>query len=148
MHASPKIGALTAGLYIFATKARIDNLKKIVKQQYLLHMSLQYGEVRSTSGWDHFVSLMHPSKFQRVSRLGSITAQHCSSGRQPNFAMLNRGRHLYIRQGGHHVGHWPTFLIYPSVYTSMSTIVSSSNSNDLVCLLVTVSKMWCAIRYS
>jgi len=25
--------------YIFATKARIDNRKKIVKQQYLLHMS-------------------------------------------------------------------------------------------------------------
>jgi len=23
-------------------------------------------------------------------------------------AALNRGRH-YIRQGGHHVGHWPTF---------------------------------------
>ena len=27
--------------------------------------------------------------------LGSITAQHSSSGRQPNFAALNRGRHLY-----------------------------------------------------
>jgi len=25
--------------YIFATKARIDNRKKIVKQQYTLHMS-------------------------------------------------------------------------------------------------------------
>jgi len=25
--------------YIFATKARIDNRKKFVKQQYLLHMS-------------------------------------------------------------------------------------------------------------
>jgi len=31
----------------------------------------------------------------RVSRLGSVTAQHSSSGRQPNFAELNRGRHLY-----------------------------------------------------
>jgi len=29
--------------YIFATKARIDNRKKLVKQQYLLHMSSQYG---------------------------------------------------------------------------------------------------------
>jgi len=34
-----------------------------------------------------------------------------SSGRQPNFAALNRKRHLHIRQGGHHVGHWPTFLV-------------------------------------
>ena len=34
-------------------------------------------------------------KFQRVSRLGSVTARHCSSGREPNFAALNRERHLY-----------------------------------------------------
>ena len=39
--------------------------------------------------------LGHPCKFQRVSRLGTVTAQHSSSGRQPNFAALNRGRHLY-----------------------------------------------------
>ena len=33
-------------------------------------------------------------KFQRVSRLGSINPWHSSTGRQPNFAALNRGRHL------------------------------------------------------
>jgi len=69
--------------------------KKLVKQQYLPHISLQYGELRPTSGWDCFVSLKHPSKFQRLSRLGSITARYSSSGRQPNFAVLNRGRHLH-----------------------------------------------------
>jgi len=37
-----------------------------------------------------------PCKFQRLSRLGSVTARHSSSGRQPNFAALNRGRHLYL----------------------------------------------------
>jgi len=31
--------------YIFTIKARIDNRKKLVKQQYLLHMSPQYGEL-------------------------------------------------------------------------------------------------------
>ena len=80
--------------YIFATKARIDNRKKIVKQQYLLHMSPQYGELRRTSGWDCFVSLGHPSYFQRLPRLGSVTARQSSSERQPNCAALNRGRHL------------------------------------------------------
>ena len=40
--------------------------KKLVKQQYVLHMSPQYGELRGAT---------------------------------------------YIRQGGHHVGHWPTFLV-------------------------------------
>jgi len=45
-----------------------------------------------------------PVIFQRVSRLGSVTARKSSNGRQPKFAALNRGR-----QGDHHVGHWPTF---------------------------------------
>jgi len=69
--------------------------KKLVKQQYLLYMFAQYGELRTTSGWDLLASLRHPCKFQRVSHLGSVTARHTSSGRQPNFAALNRGRNLY-----------------------------------------------------
>ena len=35
--------------------------KKLVKQQYLPHMSPQYGELLPASGWDRFVSLGHPS---------------------------------------------------------------------------------------
>ena len=81
--------------YIFATKARIDNGKKLVKQQYLLHMSPQYVELQPTRGWDQSGSLGHPSKFQWVLHLGSITARYSSSGRQPNFVALNRGCHLY-----------------------------------------------------
>ena len=61
--------------------------KKLVTQQYLLYMSMEYGELRPTSGSDRFVSLGHPSKFQRVSRLGSVTAQ-------PNCGVEQR-RHLY-----------------------------------------------------
>ena len=38
--------------YIFTSKAHIDNLKKRIKQQYPLHMSSQYGELRPTEiGW-------------------------------------------------------------------------------------------------
>ena len=71
--------------------------KKLIKQQCLPHMSSQYRELWLTSGWDLLESLRHPCKFQRVSRLGSVTPRprHSSSGRQPNFAALNRGRHLY-----------------------------------------------------
>jgi len=38
-----------------------------------------------------------PANFKgfRVLAVGSVTARHSSSGRQPNFAALNRGRHLY-----------------------------------------------------
>ena len=73
----------------------VSTIGKSVKQQYLPHMSPQYGELRPTSGGDRFVSLGHPYEFQRVSRLGSVTARYSSSGRQPNFAALNRGRHLH-----------------------------------------------------
>ena len=70
--------------------------KKLIKQQYIPHMSSQYDEIRPTSGWDLLASLGHPYKFQRVSRLGSITARHSSIGwHQPNFAALNTGCHLY-----------------------------------------------------
>jgi len=74
--------------YIFPTKARIVLTigKKLVKQQYLLHMTLQYGELQPTSGWDCFVSLGRLSKFQRVSRLGFVTAATSLNGSQPNFA--------------------------------------------------------------
>jgi len=46
--------------------------KKPVKQQYLLHMSSQYGELRPISGWNLLASLKHPCKFQQVSRLGAL----------------------------------------------------------------------------
>jgi len=59
---------------------------------------------------DPSASLGYPCKFQRVSRLGSVTARHSSSGRQPNFATLNRGCHLYSA-GRTSLWHRPTFLV-------------------------------------
>jgi len=71
---------------MFATKACIDNWKKLVKQQYLLHTSLQYGELWSTSDWDPLADLGYPSNFQRVSRVVFITAVTSLTRGQPNFA--------------------------------------------------------------
>jgi len=59
-----------------------------------------------------------------VSRLGSVTARHSSSGRQPNFTALNRGHHLYSA-GRPHVGHWPTFLV---VYGVLVKCLASGSS--------------------
>ena len=39
------ITQLCPAIIIFATKARIDNRKKVVKQQYVLQVSSQYGEL-------------------------------------------------------------------------------------------------------
>ena len=80
----------TLSAYIFATKARIDNGKNLLNSGIA-----EYVELPPTTGWDQFGSLRHPCKFQRVSRLGSVTARHYSSRGQPNVAALNRGRHLY-----------------------------------------------------
>ena len=75
---------------IFATKARIDNRKKTFKLQYLLHTNSQYGELRPTNDWDRSDSLGHPSKFQRVPRLGFVTAAMSLTGGQPNCGMFGR----------------------------------------------------------
>ena len=82
--------------------------KKLVKQQYAVHMSPQYGELRPTSGWDRLTSLGHPCKFQLVSRLSSVTARNLVEGVSQPLRRWTEGA-TYIRQGDHHVGHWPTF---------------------------------------
>jgi len=60
--------------------------EKLVKQQYLLHMNPQYGELQPTNGSDRFTSFGHPNKFQRVSRLGFVTSATSLNGGEPNFA--------------------------------------------------------------
>ena len=72
--------------------------KKLVKEQHLLHMSSQYGELRHTSGvaeidWRVWGTPANFNGFR--SCLGSVTARHSGSERQPNFAALNRRRNLY-----------------------------------------------------
>jgi len=100
--------------YIFATKARIDNQKKMLNSN-IYPRSSQYGELRPTRGWDRLASLEHHCKFQQVSRLGSVTARQSSSGRQPTCAALNRGRHLYLagrpsRWELHHISSFSSVL--------------------------------------
>jgi len=60
--------------------------EKCIKWQYFLHMSSQYGELQPTNGWYVLASLGHPSKFQRVSRIGFVSAPTSLSGDQLNFA--------------------------------------------------------------
>jgi len=74
-------------------------------------MSPQYGERRPTSGWDRLTSLGYPCKFQLVSRLGSVTAGHLVVGISQTLQRWTEGA-TYIRQGDHHVGHWPKFLVF------------------------------------
>jgi len=100
--------------------------KKLVKQQYVLHMSPQYGELRPTSGWDRLTSLGYPCKFQLVSRLGSVTARHLVVGVSQALRRWTEGA-TYIWQGDHQVGHWPTFLVlfFPRLISAVADYMSA-----------------------
>ena len=106
-------------------------VKKLVKQQYVLQMSPQYGELRPTSGWDHLVSLWNPTKFQLVSRLGSVTARHVVVGVSHTLRRWIEGA-TYVRQVSHHVGHWPTFLV-SILFNNNNRICLWSSSCAWVC---------------
>jgi len=86
--------------------------KQFVKQQYLLHYVLQYDQFRPTNGWDRFGYLRHPTYCQRVTRFGRVALLHDTLvvGVSQTLQRWTQGA-TYIRQGGHHVGHWPTFLV-------------------------------------
>jgi len=64
----------------------ISTVRKMVKQQYLLHISSQYSEFRPTNSWHRLTSLGHSSKFKQVSGLCFVTAPTSLNGGQPNFA--------------------------------------------------------------
>jgi len=85
----------TLSRYIFANKARIDNRKKLVKQRYLPHM-YSMAHFRPTTA--DILSLVwgNPANFNGFCLLAALLhGIRSSSGRQQNFAALNRGGHLY-----------------------------------------------------
>jgi len=74
---------------------RHSTIGKKLKQQYLVYVSPQYGELRPTSGWDPFVSLGHPTwNFNRFRVLAALLHGTLVVGVSQT-AALNRGRHLY-----------------------------------------------------
>jgi len=72
--------------YIFAIKAYIDNRKKLLNSNISStcpHNMVNFGPLAAEICWRVWST---PSKFQRVSRLGFVTAPASLNGRQPNFA--------------------------------------------------------------
>ena len=123
--------------------------EKLVKQQYLLHMSPQYGELRPTSSWDRLVNLGHACKFQRVLRLGSFTARHSGSERQPYFAALNRGCHLYSagRPSRWALSHLLVYLLL-LIGTGINRPVRDPGTTALLIHLISALYIYCLLVYS
>ena len=80
--------------YIFATKAFIDNRKKVIKQQYLPYMFSQYGELGPLAA--EILSLVWgtPGNFNGFRVLAALLHGTLVVGVSQT-AALNRGRHLY-----------------------------------------------------
>jgi len=81
--------------YIFATKAHIDNQKKSLLKSNIsptcAHYMLNIGPLVAVICWRVWGN---PANFNGFHVLAAL---QCDTGsrRQPNFAALNRGRHLY-----------------------------------------------------
>ena len=103
--------------------------KKLVKPQYLLHMSSQYGELRPhyrlrsirQFGSPHLISTGFAS-WQRYCTI------HSSTGRQPNFAALNTGSHLYSagRPSGWALAHILVVLAFALSQDARTTLMQST----------------------
>ena len=77
-------------------------------------------------GLDLLASLRHPCKFQQVfaSWLRYCTCTALLYWVSAKFC----GRDTYIRQGGHHVGHWPIFLVDTLVHLHASAHLTHNAS--------------------
>ena len=102
--------------YIIATKAPIDNQKKTVKQQYILHMSSQYGELPPLAAEIGLPVWGTPVKFNWFRVLAALLhGRQVVHAPQPNFVALNAlntGSHLCsAERPSRWARHWPTFLV-------------------------------------
>ena len=80
--------------YIFATKARIDNRKKLLSSNIsstCLHNMVNFGPLAVEIGLPVWGT---QANFNGFRVLAAVTARQSSSGRQSNFAAFNRGCHL------------------------------------------------------
>ena len=119
-----RVSGTPANFNGFRILASLPHRRRSVEVNQTLH------DVWPSLGLVHYVyGILSVARFTlrpslAFSYIGSVTARHSNSGRQPNFccvvytrngitellllAIFNRGRHLYS-EGDHHVWHWPTF---------------------------------------
>jgi len=110
--------------------------QKLVKQQCLPHKSSQYGDLRPTNGWDWFGSLGHPNTLQRVLRLGSVTAPHSSSWRQPKCGVEQRAPPIFGRAA----------IIWASAHISSFLWIHTSNILILLWCLMYTMIVFCMMK--
>jgi len=106
--------------------------KNLVKQQYLLHMSSQYGELRLTSGWDLLASLVHPPNFNRFRILASL---------------LQRRRSPEANQTLHDVWPSPGLLHYIYTFDCSCALTEFRHVQNSLCVQVLRSPILAALLH-
>jgi len=84
--------------------------KKLVKHQYLLHSPhnmVNFGPITAENCWRVWGI---PANFNGFRVLAALLHGTPAVGVSQTLRRWTEGA-TYIRQGGHHVGHWPTFLV-------------------------------------
>jgi len=96
--------------YIFATKVRIDNRKKNLLISYVAptrpHNMVNFGLLAAEICWWVWGT---PANFNRFRVLVALLHRTLVMGISQTLRHWTEGA-TYNRQGGHNVGHWPTFL--------------------------------------
>ena len=102
----------TLSSYIFAIKAYVDNRKKNLLSSNISstrpHNMVNFGPIAA-----EIVLLVWgtPPNFNGFRVLAALLHDTLVVGVSQTLRRWTEGA-AYIRQGGHHVGHWPTFLVY------------------------------------
>jgi len=100
--------------YIFATKAHIDNRKNLLSSNTSSacpHNMANFGPLTAEIGWPVWGT---PANFNGFRVLTALPHGTPVVGVSQTLRRWTKGA-TYIRQGDHHVGHWPTFLVTNSV---------------------------------
>ena len=126
--------------YIFATKACIDNWKKNLLSSNISstcpHNMVNFGPLAA-----EVVSLVWGTRanFNRFRILAVLLHGTLVVGVSQTLQRWTEGA-TYIRQGGHHVGHWPTFLVPFSDATTIVHCIVDINSVNFcfTCMIMSI----------
>ena len=121
-------------LAISSQLKHVSTIGKTVKEQYFLHMCLQCGELRPTNGCDLLGSLGHPSKFQRVSRLGFVTAATSLTGLESHISV-------------HDVSPSPALVDYIYIFGGSCHVTEFCQVQNSICVQVLCSRILAALLH-
>ena len=99
--------------------------KKLVKHQYHLHMSSQYGGLRPTSGWDRLVSLGHGFHIMAL--------------------LLHRHHSTEVNQTLHYVWQSPALVHYLYIFGGLCSLAEFCHVEDSLCVQVLRSPILAAL---